>query len=260
MVGAEVLRTAASKRSRSSGERCQELARSSAQENEWQKKRRLLNSAQSAEEQNHVSNGSGETVHKSITFEGRHLLGSLQARKSDTSSRVARDSHHRTATEQAFAFVLVSFIGSGGRPLGMFGIKLIETMSTSDVFIKEFEDVGLPLRDGQVEEVVPFVRRLTDRRIDLQEVGFVEAVEFGGEGSARSCIVVVGCVDEHGRGGSFADCRQQALAKFGRALPGISAVRRVSIPPNECPAIAMRLASIPGLVFKKDKAAATSSS
>src|SRR6266853_2738284 len=59
--------------------RTQELARSSAQENEWQKKRRLLNSAQSAEEQNHVSNGSGETVHKSITFEGLHLLGSLQA-------------------------------------------------------------------------------------------------------------------------------------------------------------------------------------
>jgi hypothetical protein len=50
--------------------RTQELARSSAQENEWQKKRRLLNSAESAEEQDHVSNCSGETVHKSIALKG----------------------------------------------------------------------------------------------------------------------------------------------------------------------------------------------
>jgi hypothetical protein len=65
-----------------------------AQENERQKKRCLLNSAESAEEQ--------------ITLA--------------TASQVARDSHHRTATEQAFALVLVSLIGSEGRPLGMFGI------------------------------------------------------------------------------------------------------------------------------------------
>jgi hypothetical protein len=52
-------------------------------------------------------------------------------------------------------------------------------------------------------------------------MGFVEAVELGGEGSASSCAVVVRSVDEHDWGRCFADCRQQALAEFGRAFPGI---------------------------------------
>jgi hypothetical protein len=46
--------------------------------------------------------------------------------------------------------------------------------STSDVLVKESENIGLPFSDSRVHEIVPVIRRPTDRRINLQNVRLAE--------------------------------------------------------------------------------------
>jgi hypothetical protein len=55
-----------------------------------------------------------------------------------------------------------------------------------DALIEKSEGFGLPLRDGQAEEIVPIVSRINDRRLDLQQLEHVEALEFCRQGAARS--------------------------------------------------------------------------
>ena len=57
-----------------------------------------------------------------------------------------------------------------------FTSPVIQKVSTFDVIVEEFEDVRLPLRDAQVQEIVSFVCRVTDRRVNLQDVGFLQAL------------------------------------------------------------------------------------
>jgi hypothetical protein len=101
--------------------------------------------------------------------------------------------------------------------------RIFKTLSTFDVGVEKFEDIGLPLLDAQIHEIVAIIRGLTDSGVDLQEIGLLHTVEFGSEGTAGSRIVIVGGVDKHDRRGRFTDHCQQPFPEFGRALPGIRA-------------------------------------
>lgn len=95
-------------------------------------------------------------------------------------------------------------------------------VSTSDILIKESEDIGLPFSDSRVHEVVPIVGRFTDRRINLQNVRLSEPRQFVSHRFAGCGGIVIRRVKQHERNGCLAHCRQHALAYFGRALPRTS--------------------------------------
>ena len=98
-----------------------------------------------------------------------------------------------------------------------------DVLSAFDVGVEELEDIWFPFGNGEVQEVVSVIRGFTEGRVNFEEVGFVEAVEFGSDRSAGGCVVVVSGVDEHDGRGSFADSGKNTLAQFLLALPGTGA-------------------------------------
>jgi hypothetical protein len=56
----------------------------------------------------------------------------------------------------------------------------METRSRFYVFVKEFEDVVLPLRNAKIKKVVPLVWCAANGRIDFQRARFVQTAKFVG--------------------------------------------------------------------------------
>ncbi|HEY6152974.1 MAG TPA: hypothetical protein VIW07_04470 [Candidatus Udaeobacter sp.] len=57
---------------------------------------------------------------------------------------------------------------------------IMETRSRFYVFVKEFEDVVLPLRNAKIKKVVPLVWCAANGRIDFQRARFVQTAKFVG--------------------------------------------------------------------------------
>ena len=89
------------------------------------------------------------------------------------------------------------------------------------VGVEEFQNVGFPEGNVVEEEVVAIGRSLADCRIKFEDVGFVEAVEFGGEGFAGSGVVIVGGMDDHDGHGSAANRGKKGISELGGAPPRI---------------------------------------
>ena len=66
-----------------------------------------------------------------------------------------------------------------------------ETRSTFYVFIKEFEHIGLPLRNRKIKDIVSVLRGSTDRRINFHQMRFVQAFQLIVQCIAwRSAVIV----------------------------------------------------------------------
>ena len=60
-------------------------------------------------------------------------------------------------------------------------LRMAETRSMFYVFVKESEDIVLPLRNRKIKKVVSVVRCSTDRRIDFHQMRFVQTFELIGQ-------------------------------------------------------------------------------
>ena len=87
--------------------------------------------------------------------------------------------------------------------------------STSDVLVKESENIGLPFGDSRVHEIVPVIRCATDRRINLQNVRLAEPRQFISNRLAGRDGVVVLRMKKHNGDGCLPHCRQHALTYLG---------------------------------------------
>src|SRR6476620_3253824 len=96
---------------------------------------------------------------------------------------------------------------------------LSEPRSMFYVFVKEFEDIVLPLRNPKIEKIVSVVRCLTKGWIDFQSVRFVQTAKFVGQLLTGRYAVIVCCLNQHNRSRCLSHRSSKSLAQFERAFP-----------------------------------------
>src|SRR5215471_19357855 len=95
----------------------------------------------------------------------------------------------------------------------------VETRSMFQIFVKESEDVALPLRNPKIEKIVSVVRCFTNRRINFQQMRLVPTLKLIGQCVTwRSAVIVCG-LNQHDRCRCFFCRSSQPLAQFRRTFP-----------------------------------------
>jgi hypothetical protein len=102
-------------------------------------------------------------------------------------------------------------------------LKRARETSALNVRAEKLENRELPFGYAEVQEIVAFVRRLAEGRVNLENVRFVKTLEFSRDLSARCGVVVVGRVDEHDGSLRLIDRRKHTLPQVTRESPRIGA-------------------------------------
>jgi hypothetical protein len=118
------------------------------------------------------------------------------------------------------------------------------------LLIEEFENVIFPSTDSRINKIVSIIRGFAHWRINFQEMRPAQILELLSHDFAGNGRIIVKF---------FQDAAAAPKVMAARTLLSRSAASKVSCPPKECPAIAVRCESIEGRLFKNVKPARTSS-